>query len=308
MAIPDIRPKKYSARHPLTLAIAAMLIALGTAPTSAQAPAGGAVPRMSAPEVSGLRTLRALPFDHILRYDELTALLHDWASARPGLLEVGSIGVTPEGRELWFVTITNRATGPGTEKPALLVDGNMHALEWTGGVAALNFIWTLLRDYGRDERVTRLVDTRCLYVLPRLSPDGVEATLQEGRIIRSVARRGAGEPPAPGLRMRDVDGDGRIVYMRFRDPNGPWKQYPGPSGAGGARFRRELPGRPRSRSGRRPARPGSRSGARGRRVCQSHSEPAKHRRPWHLPLFRRGDPDVWSAGLRQNAYCSCHGG
>jgi hypothetical protein len=167
----------------------------------------------------------ALPFDRILFYDELTALLRGWAAARPDIVDLRGIGTSPGGRELWLVTITNKATGPALEKPALLVDGNIHAVEWTGGVAALNFIRRLLSDYGKDEQVTRLVDTRCLYVLPRLSPDGVEETLRDGRIIRSIAttRR---EAPPPGLRWQDLDGDGRIVFMRFRDPNGPWKVSP----------------------------------------------------------------------------------
>ena len=173
------------------------------------------------------RELPALPFDHILPYDNFTALLRAWAAARPDLIIVESIGRTPEGRELWFVTITNKATGPAIEKPALLVDGNMHALEWTGGVAALNFIWRIIRDYDKDERIRRLVDTRSVYVLPRLSPDGVEATLRQGRIVRSVLRPDPGKAPVPGLRMRDINGDGQVVFMRFRDPSGPWKVHPG---------------------------------------------------------------------------------
>ncbi len=35
-----------------------------------------------------------LPFDHILRYDELTTLLEQWARARPDLVELESIGTT----------------------------------------------------------------------------------------------------------------------------------------------------------------------------------------------------------------------
>jgi len=171
--------------------------------------------------------LPALPFDHILRYDELTRLLHGWAAARPDLLALETIGVTPGGRDLWFLTLTNRATGPPLEKPALVVDGNMHATEWGGGVAALHFAWRLLRDYGTDERVTRLLDTRSIYVLPRMSPDGVEATLTQGRFVRSVDRPYPSDVPEPGIHARDVDGDGRSVFMRFRDPNGPWKRHPG---------------------------------------------------------------------------------
>jgi murein tripeptide amidase MpaA len=170
--------------------------------------------------------LPALPFDHILRYDELAALLRGWAAARPDLVELDSLGRTPEGRELWFLTISQRATGPALEKPALLVDGNTHATEWAGGVAALHFVWKLLDGYGRDERITRLLDERCVYVLPRLTPDGVEQTLVEGRFLRSVGRPYPAGDPAPGIHARDVDGDGRVLFMRWRDANGPWRQHP----------------------------------------------------------------------------------
>jgi hypothetical protein len=197
----------------LGLALAAGSLAAGPSAAAEPAPAGtGPVP--------------ALAFDHFLDYQQLTDLLQAWAQARPQLVKLESLGKTPEGRELWFMTLTNGATGPAESKPALLVDGNMHAIEWTGGMAALNFTWTLLRDYGTDERVTRLLDTRTVYVLPRMTPDGVEATLKGGAIIRSAIRPAEGEKPQPGLRMQDVNGDGHITTMRYRDPNGPWRQHP----------------------------------------------------------------------------------
>lgn len=166
-----------------------------------------------------------LPFDHILRYDELTTLLQQWAKQRPDLVQLESLGKTPEGREMWFLTLTNRATGPAEEKPALLVDGNEHATEWAGGVAALHFVHKLLDSYGTDERVTRLLSSRTVYVLPRMTPDGVDATLTQGRYIRSVDRPYPTATPLPGIHPSDLDGDGRSVFMRFRDPNGPWKEY-----------------------------------------------------------------------------------
>jgi len=166
-----------------------------------------------------------LPFDRILRYEELTRLLDQWAAAHPEIIEVQSIGVTPKGRKIWFLTLTARSTGPALEKPALLVDGNEHATEWAGGVAALHMAWRLVRDYGSDERVTRLLDTRCVYILPRMSPDGVEATLTEGRFIRSVDRPFPRLTRQPGIHPGDVDGDGRTLFIRYRDPNGPWKPH-----------------------------------------------------------------------------------
>ncbi|MGH8242961.1 MAG: M14 family metallopeptidase [Steroidobacteraceae bacterium] len=171
--------------------------------------------------------LAPLPFDRILRHDELGTLLQQWAAARPQLVQLESIGETPAGRSIWFLTLTNRATGPAAEKPALMVDGNMHATEWAGGVAALHFVHTLLEGYGSDERVTRLLDTRAVYVLPRMTPDGVDATLEQGRFIRSVDRPYPSAKVEPGIIPRDVNGDGRTVFMRFRDPNGPWKTHAG---------------------------------------------------------------------------------
>ncbi|MEX2050284.1 MAG: M14 family metallopeptidase, partial [Steroidobacteraceae bacterium] len=174
--------------------------------------------------IAGAQPVAPLPFDRILRYDELTTLLKQWAEARPELVELESIGATPKGRPIWLLTLTNRATGPAAEKPALIVDGNMHATEWAGGVAALHFVRKLLDSYGRDERVTRLLDTRTVYVLPRMTPDGVDATLDQGRFIRSVDRPYPSPHPGPGIIPRDINGDGRTVFMRLRDPNGPWKQ------------------------------------------------------------------------------------
>ena len=52
-----------------------------------------------------------LPFDRILRYGELSALLKQWADARPELVRLESIGTTPGGRPIWFLTITNDSTG-----------------------------------------------------------------------------------------------------------------------------------------------------------------------------------------------------
>ena len=187
---------------------------------------GGADAGLVAAEGSAAAEVAPLPFDHILPHAELTDLLQGWVEARPNLIELTDLGLTPGGREMWFITLTNRATGPSIEKPALLVDGNEHATEWTGGVAALHLVWTLLKDYGADDRVTRLLDTRTVYVLPRMSPDGVDATLEQHRFIRSVDRPYPKPEPAPGLHPRDIDGDGRAVFMRFPDPNGPWVQHP----------------------------------------------------------------------------------
>jgi murein tripeptide amidase MpaA len=183
------------------------------------------IQRRRAARCSRLSATPALTFDHFYSDDELTALVRAWAAERPDLAAVESIGRSYEGRDVWLVTLTNRATGPPLEKPALLVEANMHSVEWTASTAALHLIAHVLERYGADERVTRLLDTRCLYVVPRLNPDGADRALREGRFIRSSVRPYPHERPRPGLRADDVDGDGRLLFMRQRDANGPWRRH-----------------------------------------------------------------------------------
>jgi hypothetical protein len=74
--------------------------------------------------------------------------------------------------------------------------------------------------------VTRALDTRAFYVIPRLNPDGAERGLEERRFIRSSVRPYPREDAADGLRVEDLDGDGRVLDMRIEDPNGAWHPHP----------------------------------------------------------------------------------
>jgi murein tripeptide amidase MpaA len=168
----------------------------------------------------------AVRFDGFYGYDELTELLHAWAGERPELVRVESIGKSWEGRDIWLATATNTATGPDLEKPAFLLEANIHSVEWMGCTAALCLLERLLDGYGSDDRVTYALDTRAFYVVPRLNPDGAERALKEGRFIRSSVRPYPRDEVQDGLRYGDVDGDGRALEMRVRDPNGPWKAHP----------------------------------------------------------------------------------
>ena len=70
-----------------------------------------------------------IAFDRFYRYPELTAWLQALAREHPQLVAIESIGKSFEGRDIWVLTVTNTATGPAAEKPALWVDGNIHATE-----------------------------------------------------------------------------------------------------------------------------------------------------------------------------------
>ena len=167
-------------------------------------------------------------FDTYYRYADLTRILHAYAAEYPDLVRVESIGTSYEGRDIWLATVTCFATGPAEEKPALWVDGNIHASEVSPSSACLYFIQQLVAGYGQESAITQVLDTRAYYICPRINPDGAEWALADvPKIIRSSTRPYPyDEEPIEGLRQEDVDGDGRMLLMRIPDPNGGWKASP----------------------------------------------------------------------------------
>jgi murein tripeptide amidase MpaA len=187
-------------------------------------------------------------FDRYYRYDDLTHLLHAYAAEYPHLVQIESIGQSYEGRDIWLATVTAAATGPAGDKPALWIDGNIHASEVSPSSACLYFIDWLARGYGEDPAVTQVLDSRAFYICPRINPDGAEWALADRpKIIRSSTRPYPyDEEPIDGLAQEDVDGDGRMLTMRVPDPNGGWKVSPdeprllvrrGPDETGGQYYR-----------------------------------------------------------------------
>jgi murein tripeptide amidase MpaA len=170
----------------------------------------------------------SIAFDRFYRYDDLSRLLHAYAEEYPALVKLASIGRSHEGRDVWLVALTNAATGPDTEKPALWVDGNLHATEVAASAAALYTLQALVSRYGKDPAVTECLDTRAIYLCPRVNPDGAEWALADRpKFVRSSTRPYPyNEDPVDGLLQEDIDGDGRILSMRLPDPNGTWKPHP----------------------------------------------------------------------------------
>jgi murein tripeptide amidase MpaA len=166
------------------------------------------------------------PFrDNYLRYEELTRIVHEWARTNPAFVRVKSIGKSVEGRDLWLLEI---GRDPDRARAAAWVDGNMHASELCGSSVALAIAEDVLRlhlspDGAASTSASSAVTAARLrgvrfYVLPRMSPDGAEVVLDNGRYVRSVPRdlrpaQGQHRPPeGPGAAV-GVGYSGRIVDL-----------------------------------------------------------------------------------------------
>jgi murein tripeptide amidase MpaA len=194
-----------------------------------------------------------MDFIHYYTNEELETVLRGWERDYPNLVSLRSIGQSHEQRPLWLLALTARSSGADDDKPAVWLDANIHATEITGTSVTLAVARQLLEGYGKDERITRLLDASCYYIMPRLNPDGAAwAMAATPRYIRSGTRPYPFAEKQDGLHEEDMDGDGRILQMRIPDPNGDWKissldprlmEKRGPDEQGGSYYRLLAEGR-----------------------------------------------------------------
>jgi hypothetical protein len=113
-----------------------------------------------------------LDFDRWHDVAELQADLHTLAKAHPKFLKVISLGKSYDGRDIAGMIINNPDTGPDTSKPAMYIEANIHGNEIQGAEICLYTIWYLMENYGRLDKITRLVNERAFYIVPTVNPDG----------------------------------------------------------------------------------------------------------------------------------------
>ena len=215
------RPLRPRARPPLGSRSPSVLAACWVALWAMAPPATAQSSSLVSPagEVDWNRFYTAAETDQILR--EFHALY-------PELTELRQVGESWRGRPLMLIEITNEATGPAAEKPALYVDGGIHAGELTASAVATHLIGHLLNSYGRDPRVTALLDARAFYVRPKFNPDGSDLALIHDQFLRSTTHPvdddedGVADDDPP----EDLDGDGWITQMRIADTDGDWAADP----------------------------------------------------------------------------------
>ncbi len=172
--------------------------------------------------------MKEMTFDHYYSFSEIESQLKALAGSYPDLAELSSVGKSPQGRDLWAITITDKSTGDHAEKPAFYIDGNHHAGEVTGSMISMYTAKHLLGEYGKDERVTKILKRHTIYIIPRVSPDGAEVYLTTPETLRSAPRfyPFTDALEKEGLYPADIDGDGHILQMRVVDKAGDWKTSP----------------------------------------------------------------------------------
>lgn len=130
------------------------------------------------------------------------------AQENPGLTKVVSIGKTVQGKDILALKVTKNARkSKDGDKPSVLYMSNQHAREWITPEMTRRLMHHTLDNYGKDARITKLVDSTELWFLLSANPDGYDYThAPDGqRLWRK--------------NLRDNNGDGKITAVDGVDPN-----------------------------------------------------------------------------------------
>lgn len=167
------------------------------------------------PEVEYVPT-EQLTFDKYHTVDVMYHWYRTWAEEYPEIVDLYEIARSYEGRPIYQMTITNKSTGKDTDKPAAYFEGGRHSGEITSSESILWLTKHILENYGKDEEITHLVDTKAIYLRPQNNPDGSNMYLHTAQRNRSSVR--PHDNDRDGLidedPEEDLDGDGIIYQIR----------------------------------------------------------------------------------------------
>jgi len=105
----------------------------------------------------------------------------------PNLCKLDIIGTSVQGRNIPVLHITSDILNP-QPKPEVLLSSTMHGDETTGWMLCLRLAHYLLSNYGTIPRITQMLDSVSIFIVPNTNPDGTYYGSAAGTSI-STARR-----------------------------------------------------------------------------------------------------------------------
>jgi hypothetical protein len=112
-------------------------------------------------------------------YAEMTAVINQAVADHPNILSKTSIGNSYEGRQMVALKISDNV-GTDENEPEVLFTAHQHAREHLTIEMALYILSEFTDKYGSDSRITNLVNSREIWIVPDLNPDGGEWDIRSG--------------------------------------------------------------------------------------------------------------------------------
>jgi len=147
------------------------------------------------------------PYDVYHSFDEpitgIRAQLRSINATYSHIAQLKTVGHSIQKRPMLVMRLTNEKIKE--DKPQVLFVGTHHAREWVATEVSMRLIKYLTANYGTDARVTDLLDSVEVWVMPVGNPDGYQYTFTNERLWRK--------------NLRDNDGDGQVTLADGVDIN-----------------------------------------------------------------------------------------
>ena len=118
-------------------------------------------------------------FEYFHTYAENEQVIDAAVAAHPAIAAKFSIGRSSEGREIWGIKISDNVA-QDEDEPEVFIHGLTHARERASNEMALYLIQMLTDDYATNSRIKAIVDSREIWIVPMLNPDGAEFDMSGG--------------------------------------------------------------------------------------------------------------------------------
>ncbi|MEU8919121.1 M14 family metallopeptidase [Streptomyces nigrescens] len=112
-------------------------------------------------------------------YDEATKEIDALVAKYPDILSKQVIGTSHEGRDLLALKLSKNVT-KDEQEPEVLFTAHQHAREHLTVEMALYLLNEFTSKYGSDSRITKMLDSREIWIIPDLNPDGGEYDIASG--------------------------------------------------------------------------------------------------------------------------------
>lgn len=106
------------------------------------------------------------------------------AELRPDIVKEFELPHTSlEGKTVRGIEIGRDVHEAEDGRPVFAIMGLHHAREWPSGELTMEFAYDLVTNYGSDQRITNLLDTARVLVVPVTNPDGFEKSINDGLLL-----------------------------------------------------------------------------------------------------------------------------
>lgn len=161
---------------------------------------------------------------------ELARKLKGLAAAHSKIVHVLSVAQSRADHDVWVVELGAGDKDKRRQRPAMLVVAGIEGNDLAGTFSAVKWAETLASQYASDDKTRKLLDTKTIYLFPRVNADAADAAFAKPQTERTAStlpvdddHDGFLDEDGPD----DLNGDGLITWMRVEDPEGEYILDPG---------------------------------------------------------------------------------